>query len=104
MAKKTFVYTELQLSVPFDQVPWKQMNPVLKEQPGLVRKTWLSGVGTQTPGGFYEFDSLENARRFAEDYFPTEARAMGASFQTKLFDGEVTREASRDMQSPHYDD
>ncbi|WP_433602302.1 hypothetical protein ACQPXH_11525 [Nocardia sp. CA-135953] len=103
MPKKVFVYTELQLSVPFDQVPWRQMNPTLLAQPGLVRKTWLSGIGTNTPGGFYEFDGYDNARHFADVYFPTEAAAMSASFQTKLFDGDIVEEASRQMRSPHYD-
>lgn len=28
---------------------------------------------------------------------------MSVSFQTKLFDGDITEEASRQMRSPHYD-
>lgn len=99
---KAFVYTEVQLSVPFAQAPWRELNPVLKQQPGLVNKTWLSGVGNNSVGGIYEFDSIENAQRFAQDYFPTEARRLGAAFTTRVFDGGVTEEASRDMHSVHY--
>ena len=99
---KAFVYTEVQISVPFAQAPWRDLNPVLKQQPGLVNKTWLSGVGNNSVGGLYEFDSIENAQRFAQDYFPTEARRLGAAFTTRVFDGTVTEEASRDMRSVHY--
>jgi hypothetical protein len=99
---KAFVYTEVQISVPFDQAPWRDLNPVLKSQPGLVNKTWLSGDRNNSVGGFYEFDSLEDARRFAYDYFPEEARRIGAAFTTRVFDGAITEEASRFLHSPHY--
>jgi hypothetical protein len=99
---KFFVYTEVQLSVPFDQVPWRDLNPVLKAQKGFQNKTWLSGVQNNSVGGFYEFDSLENAQAFAHDYFPTEAKKIGAAFTTRIFDGNVTEEASRFLNSPHY--
>jgi hypothetical protein len=97
-----FVYTEVQLSLPFDAVPWRRMNPVLKAQPGLLAKTWLSGVHTATPGGLYAFDSIANARRFATDYFPTEAAGLGAAFTTRLFDAAPVAEASRDLASPFF--
>ena len=99
---KAFVYTEVQISVPFSEAPWRALNPVLKQQPGLVNKTWLSGHGNNSVGGIYEFDSLENAKKFAFEYFPTEARKLGAAFTTRVFDGSVTEEASRDMRSVHY--
>jgi hypothetical protein len=99
---KAFVYTEVQISVPFDQAPWRDLNPVLKAQPGLLNKTWLSGDKNNSVGGFYEFDSLENARKFAYDYFPEEARKIGAAFTTRVFDGSITEEASRYLNSPHY--
>lgn len=99
---KAFVYTEVQLSVPFDQAPWRDLNPVLLQQPGLNNKTWLSGVPNNSVGGFYEFDTLADAQRFAQDYFPTEAKKLGASFTTRVFDGAVTEEASREMRSVHY--
>lgn len=103
---KVFVYTELQFSVPFSEVPWKKINEGInegiKKQEGFVRKTWLSGLNSNTVGGLYEFDSLEAAQKFAWDYFPNEPRAFGVSFQTKIFDGDIVEEASRDMYSPHY--
>lgn len=99
-----FVYTEVQLhALPFDQVaPWRELDPILKQQPGLLSKTWLSGLHTGTPGGLYAFDSIENARKFAVDYFPTEAAALNAAFYTRIFDASVTEAASRDMNSPYY--
>lgn len=99
---KAFVYTEVQLSVPFDQAPWRELNPTLLKQPGLNNKTWLSGHRNNSVGGFYEFDTLEDAERFAQDYFPEEARRLGAAFTTRVFDGSVTEEASREMRSVHY--
>lgn len=97
-----FVYTEVQLSVPFEEVPWRKLNPILKRQPGLLTKTWLSGLHTKTPGGIYAFDTIENARSFAVNYFPTEAANLNAAFTTKIFDGKVVEEASREMLSPFY--
>ena len=97
-----FVYTEVQVSVPFDQAPWRTMNPILRAQPGLLHKTWLSGVDNQSVGGFYAFDTLDNARRFATDYFPTETAGLNAAYTTRLFDASVTEAASREMGSQFY--
>lgn len=97
-----FVYTEVQLAIPFDHVPWGQMNPILKQQPGLLSKTWLSGVHTNTPGGIYAFDTVENALIFAKDYFPTEAAGLNAAFTTRVFDAAPVETASRDMASPFF--
>jgi len=100
--KKVFVYTELQISVPFKDVPWKQINETIKKSKGFIRKTWLSGVGTQSVGGFYEFDSLENAQAFAWNIFPNEPRSFGVSFMTKIFNGDITEEASKELNFPYY--
>jgi hypothetical protein len=97
-----FVYTEVQLSVPFDDAPWRDLNPVLKQQPGFLSKTWLSGLNTNTPGGLYAFDTIENATSFAVNYFPTEARNLNAAFTTRVFDAGVVEEASRQLSSPFY--
>jgi hypothetical protein len=99
---KYFVYTEVQISIPFNQAPWRELNPTLKAQKGLINKTWLSGVENNSVGGFYEFDSLENAQAFAFDYFPQEAKQIGAAFTTRIFDGNITEEASRYLNSVHY--
>ncbi len=98
-----FVYTEVQVSVPFDQVPWRAMNPVLKAQPGLLHKTWLSGADNLSAGGFYAFDTMENGARFVTDYFPTEAAGLNAAFTTRIFDAAPVAEASRSMHSPFFE-
>ena len=97
------MYTEVQLNVtPFDNGPWRDINPKLKKQPGLLSKTWLSGLHTGTPGGFYAFDTVENAQKFAVEYFPQEAKSLNAAFYTRVFDATATEQASRAMQSPFY--
>ena len=101
---QAFVYTEVQLGLPFENVPWRQMNPILKQQPGLLCKTWLSGIHAQTPGGIYAFDTLENATNFAIHYFPTEAKQLNAAFKTMIFDATITKEASLELNSPFYND
>lgn len=99
-----YVYTEVQLSaLPFDNAPWRALNPQLKAQPGILAKTWLSGLHTGTPGGFYAFDTLENATKFAVDYFPAEAKQLNAAFTARVFDASIVEEASREMNSPFYD-
>jgi hypothetical protein len=97
-----FVYTEAQVSAPFEQAPWRPMNPILKQQPGLLHKTWLSGVGNHSVGGFYAFDTIENATRFSTDYFPTEAEQLGVAYTTRVFDAGIVEAASRPMRSPFY--
>ncbi|MFE3202003.1 hypothetical protein [Embleya sp. NPDC059237] len=99
---RTFLYTEIQAAVPFEQFDWHSINAALKTTPGLIRKTWLSGIGTHTVGGFYEFDSAENALAFAQGPFAEEARRAGAAATTRLFDGDVVEDASVDMRSPYY--
>ena len=57
---KTFVYTELQISLPIADAPWTDINDAIKTQPGFNNKTWLQGYGTNSLGDFYEFDDLES--------------------------------------------
>ncbi|MCF3629375.1 YdhR family protein [Thalassospiraceae bacterium LMO-SO8] len=102
MTPQAFVYTELQLAVPFADAPWAEVNKTLLEQPGLLNKTWLAGVGNHSLGGIYAFDSLENATAFVTGYFPGEARRFGVAQTTRLFEAGVIEEASRDMNSPHF--
>lgn len=97
-----FVYTEAQISAPFAQAPWRDMNPILKSQPGLLHKTWLSGVHTNSVGGFYAFDTVANALRFSTDYFPTEARGLNVAYTTRVFDASIVKEASRPLHSPFF--
>ncbi len=103
-AKKVFLYGEFQRSVtPFTEEVWRPVNAALKDVPGLIRKTWLIGIGTHSVGGFYEFDSEANARAFATGLYAEQAAQMEASLTVKLFDGETGERASRDMNSPHYE-
>lgn len=97
-----FVYTEAQISADFAQAPWRAMNPILKAQPGLLHKTWLSGVKNQSVGGFYAFDTIENATRFVTDYFPTETAALEVAYTTRIFDAAPVEAASRGVHSPFY--
>jgi hypothetical protein len=97
-----FLYAEVQASVPFEAAPWKLFNPEMKKQPGLIRKTWLSGLETHTVGGIYEFDTVENAGAYVDNYLAEEARKVGGagSLMTRVYDGQVTEAASREMHSP----
>ncbi|RED52487.1 YdhR family protein [Aestuariispira insulae] len=97
-----FVYTEVQISVPFDQAPWPKINEDIKKQPGFLNKTWLSGVKTNSLGGIYAFDSIENAQNFVTGYFPEEAGSFDAAHNTRVFDAPIVREASMDLGSPFF--
>ena len=99
---QALVYTELQISVPFEQAPWRDVNPILLQQPGILNKTWLAGVGNNSLGGIYAFDSIINAQKFVTGYFPNEARNFGVAQTTRIFDATVVEEASRDMKSVHF--
>lgn len=97
-----FVYTEVQVNVPFEEFPWNERNPILKTQPGLLAKTWLSGVNTNTVGGFYAFDTIENAKNFALDAFPKSVAKMKAALYIRIFDAGVVEDASIGMNSPYF--
>jgi len=102
MKTKAFVYTEIQISVPFEQAPWKEINTRLLQQPGLLNKTWLSGINNNSLGGIYAFDNIENAQQFVTSYFPGEAKAFGVALTTRIFDANKVREASEDIGSVHF--
>ncbi|NQZ83139.1 MAG: YdhR family protein [Colwellia sp.] len=99
---KAFVYTELQISVPFNDAPWKEVNTSLLRQPGLINKTWLSGTTNNSLGGFYAFESIEDAQNFVTGYFPSEAKKFGVAQTTRIFNAEIVEEASRVMNSVHF--
>jgi len=100
--QKVFLYAEFQNSLPFDRFDWPNVNTAMKTVPGLRAKTWLSGVGTLSIGGFYEFDTLDNARAYAEGMLADFAKTAGAALSVKFFDGPAVAEASRLMNSPHF--
>jgi hypothetical protein len=99
---RVFLYAEFQVSVPFEESVWRDVNPILHTIPGLRNKTWLSGIGTHSVGGFYEFDSIANARAYAEGMLSNAAKSVGGSLTVKLFNGDVAAEASKGMHSPFY--
>jgi len=102
MQTKAFVYTEVQISVPFEDAPWQKINEAIKQQPGFINKTWFSGVNNNSLGGFYAFDSIENAQKFVTGYFPMEAAGFGAAHNTRIFDASLVKEASLGLNSPHF--
>jgi hypothetical protein len=101
-APKAFVYTELQISAPFESLPLQPVNASIKQQAGFIDKTWLSGVGNNSVGGFYAFDSIENALRYVTEYFPNEAKGLGVAQTTRVFDAAQGAEASRAMNSVYF--
>jgi hypothetical protein len=99
---KVFLYAEIQVSIPFSDVDWRSINTSMLKEPGLKSKTWLAGINTNTIGGFYEFDSLENAKAYAVGYLAAAAQQLGGSLTVKLFNGDVAADANRGMSSPFY--
>ncbi len=99
---KVFLYAEIQVSIPFAELDWAPINHAMKQEKGLNSKTWLSGINTNTIGGFYEFDSLTEARAYAEGYLARAAKQLGGDLSVKLFDASVVAEASRGIGSPYY--
>ncbi|XYK82454.1 MAG: YdhR family protein [Labrenzia sp.] len=97
-----FVYTELQFSKPFEEFDWRARNGALKQVAGLQNKVWLSGFQTNTLGGFDAFETLDQALDFAINHFPETAADLGCAFYTRVFDAEITEQASREMNSPYY--
>jgi hypothetical protein len=102
-ASKVFLYAEIQVSVPFREVDWPSINIEMKKERGLKSKTWLSGIGTNTIGGFYEFDLLENARAYAEGYLARAAKSWVAVLRSSDLIGDVAEGASRGIRSPYYE-
>ena len=99
---RVFMFNEMHWSVAFDEVPWQQLNPRLKQQRGLLSKQWLSGFATHSVSGFYEFAGKDDALAFAYGMFAEESRKAGVTSNIKLFDADIVEEASRDMGSPYY--
>ncbi|ADP71313.1 hypothetical protein Rvan_2086 [Rhodomicrobium vannielii ATCC 17100] len=100
--KKVYLYAEIQVAIPFNDIDWPSINVAMKKEKGLKSKTWLAGINTHSIGGFYEFDSVENARAYAEGYLAAAAKQLGGTLSVKLFDGDVVADASREISSPYY--
>jgi len=100
--EKIFLYAEFQVSIGFDAIDWKPINVDMKKFPGLKSKTWLSGLNTKTVGGFYEFDSVENAQNYIDGLLIPFVKQVQGNLSVKLFDGDITEEANIGMLSPFY--
>jgi len=99
---KAYVYVEAQVSVPFEDYPWNKDNPDIKKQPGFISKTWLSGFDNNSIGGFYAFDSIENAKEYTTGFMLEKAKKLKIGITTRIFSAERVEEASREMGSPFY--
>lgn len=99
---KVFVYAEYQVSIPFTEIDWVPINQDMKKFVGLKSKTWLSAINTNQVGGFYEFDSVENAQNYIENLLIPFGKQVNGNLTVKLFDGDATEKASIDMNSPFY--
>jgi hypothetical protein len=85
--KQIFLYAEFQVSIPFDQIDWQTINIEMKKYVGLKSKTWLSGINTHTVGGFYEFDSVENAQNYIDGLLIPFVKQVDGNLSIKIFDG-----------------
>ncbi len=99
---KIFLYAEYQVSIPFDEIDWKPINENMKQFEGLVSKTWLSGLNTNTVGGFYEFTSQELAQKYIDELLIPFAQTVNGNLSVKLFNGNVVEDASKGMNSPFF--
>jgi hypothetical protein len=96
-----FIYAEYQVSIPFKDVDWAPINVAMKKFPGLLSKTWLSGVNTHSVGGFYAFDTLENAQAYIDGLLIPFGKKVNGNLALRLFDADATRDASADIASPY---
>ncbi len=99
---KAFVYVEAQVSVPFEEYDWDHDNQGIRKQPGFISKTWLSGAGDNSIGGFYAFDSIENAKKYVTGFMSEKARKLNIGITTRVFVADRVEEASEEMNSPYF--
>ncbi len=99
---KVFLYVEFQACKPFGELDFMATEREMDKFPGLISKTWLSGRGNNSLGGFYHFETAEQARACIDGMLVPTARRMDTTLTTKLFDAEVVRDACVSMRSPYY--
>lgn len=97
-----YLYAEYQVSIPFDAIDWRSVDGEMKKFPGLLSKTWLSGLNTQTVSGFYAFDSLDNAQHYIDRLLVPFADQIKGNLSVRLYDALATREASAAIHSPFF--
>lgn len=96
------MYVEYQISQKFDELELEPIHVEMKKYPGMKSKTWLSGVNNYSLGGFYEFDSRENAQNYVDNGLVPWVKIFNANVSVKMFDGEIVAAASKDMGSPYF--
>lgn len=101
-SRHVFLYAEYQVSIPFEQIEWEPINVEMKKFPGLLSKTWLSGINTHSVGGFYEFESSESAQRYIDGLLTPFAAKIQGNLSVRLFDVDATKTASIGMDSPFH--
>jgi len=82
---RVFLYAEFPSVRTLSEGVWREPIPPCTPCRDLRSKTWLSGINTHSVGGFYEFDSVQNARTYAVGMLADFAKAAGASLTVKLF-------------------
>jgi len=99
---KAYVYVEAQVCVPFEKYDWDHDNQGIRKQLGFISKTWLSGADNNSIGGFYAFDSIENAKKYATVFMSEKAKKLNIGITTRVFSAERVKEASGEMNSPFF--
>ncbi|HFQ61464.1 MAG TPA: hypothetical protein ENK39_04090 [Epsilonproteobacteria bacterium] len=99
---KAFLYIEAQVSIPHTDFPWQEDNSKIREEEGLISKTWLSGTDNNSVGGFYTFDSVENAKKYANGFMAEKAKELDICITTRVFSANRFVQANKEMNSPFY--
>lgn len=99
---KIFLYAEYQVSLPFEEIDWAPINSEMQKFDGLKSKTWLSGINTNSVGGFYEFSSLDLAQKYIDELLIPFTQKINGNLSVKLFNGDVVADASKAMSSPYF--
>lgn len=99
---RVFLFVEYQISFPFGDLDLPPIHADMKSYPGMKSKTWLSGMNNNTLGGFYEFDSKENAQNYVDKGLVPYVQVFDANLTVKMFDAEIVADASKDMGSPYF--
>ena len=97
-----FLYVELGQAKFFKDVDWKEINHGMKQYDGLLSKTYLQGLDDQSLGGFYHFDCRMNAEKYIAGFLKPLAKRSNITLTCKLFETNLTREASKEMNSPFF--
>lgn len=97
---RVYVFAEYPVSIPFNELDVETINEEMRQFKGLISKTWLSG-DNHTVGGFYEFENRENAENYIQNYLIPFGDKIGINGTFKIFNKDVTMDASVGMNSPY---